>query len=98
MKKALHNHSIQILDDTYVIVSDEPEDHVAEAANYVHLLMQEYVTKAQHLPLKTVAVFTALKLASALLKHEKQLREHAVKHNTLLTVIENQIKRGTMQE
>lgn len=98
MKKELHSYSVVILGDTYIIASDELEEHVAEAANYVHIMMQEYTTKAPHLPLKTIAVLTALKLASSTLKKEQQLHVQEAKQSSLLTLVEGHIKRGTLQE
>lgn len=98
MKKEIRSYSVVILGDTYTIASDEPEEHVVEAANYVHILMQEYVSKMAHIPLKTVAVLAALKLASTVLKHEVALQEQAVKHESLLSLVDGQVKRSSIQE
>lgn len=98
MKKEIHSYPVVILGDTYTIASDEPEEHVVEAANYVHVLMQEYVGKMPHVPLKTVAVFAALKLASTVLKQEGVLQEQSSKHDSLLLLLEGQIKRSAIQE
>jgi cell division protein ZapA (FtsZ GTPase activity inhibitor) len=98
MKKEIRNYTVVILGDTYTIASDEPEEHVAEAANYVHVLMQEYMSKAPHIPLKTVAIFAALKLASTVLQHEAALQAHADKQGALLLLVEGQIKRSAIQE
>jgi cell division protein ZapA (FtsZ GTPase activity inhibitor) len=97
MKKEICNYSVVILDDTYTIVSDESEDHVMNAANYVHILMQDYVKKMPHVPLKTLAVFTSLQLASLVLKHEAVLHEQASKHDSLLSFIDGSIKRDSAQ-
>lgn len=97
MKKEIHNYTVVILGDSYTIASDESEEHVAEAANYVHMLMQEYVSKAPHIPLKTIAVFAALKLASTVLQHESALQTQADKQDALLLLVEDQIKRSTIQ-
>lgn len=97
MKKEMQNYAVVILGDTYTIASDESENHVIDAANYVHILMQEYVEKMPHIPLKTIAVFAALKMASTVLKHENVLHEQAMKHDSLLLLIESQIKRSSTQ-
>lgn len=98
MKKEIHSYSVIIFGDTYTVASDESEDHVVEAANYVHILMQEYAAKAPHVPVKTVAVFAALKLASMVIGHEKMLNQVDSKHDALVLFIESQLKRGAMQE
>lgn len=98
MKKEIHNYTVIILEDSYTIASDESEEHVAEAANYVHVLMQEYVSKAPHIPLKTIAVFAALKLASTALQHEAALKSQENKQDALLLLVEGQIKRSAIQE
>ncbi len=98
MKKEIHNYSVVILGDSYTIASDESEEHVFEAANYVHMLMQEYVSKVPHVPLKTIAVFAALKLASIVVKQEAALQKQALKHDSLLLLVDGQIKRSAIQE
>lgn len=98
MKKEIHSYTVAILGDSYTIASDEREEHVVEAANYVHILMQEYASKMPHMPLKTVAVFAALKLASTVLKQEYMLQEQSSKHDSLLLLLEGQIKRSAIQE
>jgi len=98
MKKEIHNYPVIMLGDTYTVASDESEEHVVEAANYVHMCMQEYAAKASHLPVKTIAILTALKLASVVLKQEKVLHQHASKHDSLLLFIDGQFKRGAVQE
>lgn len=98
MKKEIHNYSVVILGDTYTIASDESEEHVAEAANYVHILMQEYMSKAPHIPLKTMAIFAALKLASTVLQREAALQDQSDKQDALLLLVEGQIKRSAIQE
>jgi len=98
MKKEIHNYTVVILGDSYTIASDESEEHVAEAANHVHMLMQEYMSKAPHIPLKTLAVFAALKLASTVLARETALQEQSDKQDALLSLVEGQIRRSAIQE
>jgi cell division protein ZapA (FtsZ GTPase activity inhibitor) len=98
MKKEIQSYSVVILGDTYTIASNESEEHVAQAANNVHILMQEYVSKMPHVPLKTIAIFAALKLASTALKQEVALKEQSSKHDSLVLLIEGQIKRSAIQE
>ena len=98
MKREIRSYTVVVLEDSYTIASDESEEHVAETANYVHVLMQEYVSKMPHMPLKTVAVFAALKLASTMLKQEVALQQHTDKQENLLLLVEDQIKRSAIQE
>jgi cell division protein ZapA (FtsZ GTPase activity inhibitor) len=98
MKKDIQSYSVVILGDTYIIASDESEEHVVDAANYVHMLMQEYGGKMPHVPLKTIAIFAALKLASTALKQEATLKTQSSAHDSLLLLIEGQIKRSSIQE
>jgi cell division protein ZapA (FtsZ GTPase activity inhibitor) len=91
MKRDIQNYQVTILGDMYTIASDESEEHVVRCANYVHVLIQEFIQKMPHIPFKTAAIFVALKLASKILKSEDHMRENHEIHSNLIAFLEQEI-------
>lgn len=63
MKPEVKKYSLTVFGDSYVIVSDEPEQYVVSAACHVDQLMQEIAAKAPAMPVQKLAVLAALKIA-----------------------------------
>lgn len=90
-KNELKKYSVSILGEDYSLVSDEAEEHIAEAANYVHILLQEASRKAPYNEPKRLAVLVALKLASELCTKQAITKRHEERTAELLHTIDNLI-------
>jgi len=78
-------YSLTVFNDSYVIVSDEPEQRVISAACYVDQLMHEIAAKAPEMPLQKVAVLTAMKIAL-------ELHSGKIEYNETKTFIKHLIE------
>lgn len=91
MNKDAKRYSVSILDDTYTIVSDEPEQHVAQAVDLVDACMTEILRKARGSSEKKAAVLAALKLASELLELKRSATSVHEKEHELLAQIDKEL-------
>ncbi len=82
------NYTIRVLNDQYVIQSDECEDLVHRAAQLVDACMLEILEKSKYVDHKKAAVLAALRLASQLVKQEAQLEGIHYKEQELLAAID----------
>jgi cell division protein ZapA (FtsZ GTPase activity inhibitor) len=90
-------YTIRILQNEYVLLSDEPEAHVAKTAEMVDLSMrtlQEQTLIKDH---KKSAVLTALRLASKVTHLEGELDECKKREASLIATIDQILARFTGQ-
>lgn len=66
---------LEIFDEIYTVVSDEPEERVLEASMVVDDLMKEMAAQAPHLEVKKMAILAALQLASKLVAAQEALAD-----------------------
>lgn len=65
-------YSLTVFGNSYVVVSDEPEELVISAACYVDRLMGDIAAKVPDMPLEKLAVLTALKVALEINSHKSE--------------------------
>lgn len=82
------NYKVSIFDDHYFLVSDEPHEHIAQAAVLVDSLMKEIADKSSSMDTKKVAVLAALRIASSVLNLENKHKESVLKEERLIEVID----------
>ncbi len=67
-----NNCKVTIGGNAYALVTNEPEEQVAQAASMVDQLMKELIAKAPHTDEKKLAVLVALRFASKIIQLEKE--------------------------
>lgn len=60
----IRKYHVSVLDDTYSLISDEPEDHVRHAVELVDTCMRKLASKSSDIDIKKIAVLVAIQLAS----------------------------------
>ncbi len=83
------NYTIRVLNDQYVIQSDEHEELVHRAVQLVDTCMLEILEKSKHIDQKKAAVLAALRLASQLVHKETQLDDVHHKEQELIAAVDN---------
>ena len=70
--KTLKRYKLSILGETYVVVSDEPEERLHATAGYVDDIMRHIASRADLSDTKRIAVLASLQLASQLKEAEEK--------------------------
>jgi len=72
-------YSVEIFNQTYTLVSDESEEHVARVGSYVDGIMRDIARQSAIQDTQKVAVLALLQMASKLIRleqeHDKRARE-----------------------
>jgi len=72
-------YSVEIFNQTYTLVSDEPEEHLVRVGAYVDGVMRDIARQAAMSDMQRVAVLASLQMASKLIRleqeHDKRARE-----------------------
>jgi len=92
MNSEAKKYTLNILGQTYTIVTDEQESIIINAANLIDSLMKEIAQKSTSLDTHKVAVLAALQYATKFLAHEKALESISKKERELLSVIEKEMQ------
>jgi cell division protein ZapA (FtsZ GTPase activity inhibitor) len=85
-KETIH---VTIFDETYSLVTDEPEAHLSQAALMVDEQMRE-IAQAGFTDARKIAVLVSLQLASKLLREMKNSQECKEKHSTVTEWLKEQ--------
>ena len=95
MNKEKKSFKLHIFDDEFNLISDEPENHLNQAAQMVDSIMREIAHGATHPDKKKVATLAALQLASQLLQSknvfEKQREEQHKDEQRLMAHLDKEI-------
>lgn len=92
MNTIAKKYHVRVLDQEYVIMSDESQEHVTQVAQRVEQLMRDMSLKTRGvLDVKKTAIFAALKLASDALKQEQYAVLHQQKVERVIQLIESQM-------
>ena len=70
MNKEKKKYTVTILDDSYVLVSDEAQEHIMSVAAFVDSLMRNIAESSQLSDTKKIAVLASLQIADKLLTLE----------------------------
>lgn len=91
MSAIAKKYHVRVLDQEYIILSDESQEHVLRVATQVDQIMRDIALKRRGtLDVKKSAVLAALKLASDVLKHEEQLDRYQKEHERFIQLIDAQ--------
>lgn len=88
------NYTIQVLNDQYVIKTDEAQEQVDEAAQLVNALMYEIVEKNKYIDHKKAAVLAALRVASQLVDLQTHQASVQRREQELADMIQKQLSFG----
>ena len=95
MNKETKNFKLHIFEDEFYLISDEPENHLNQAAHMVDLIMREIAQGVTHPDKQKVATLAALQLASQLLQSknvfEKQQDEQQKDEQKLIAYLDKEI-------
>ncbi len=91
MMQEKKKYQINIFDESYTIVSDEPENEIKNAISHVNSLINEITENSGNRDIKKIAVLVALKIAKQMIRLEENNR--LIKHheNSLIDKIENEL-------
>lgn len=88
---ALKKYRISVFGETYVVVSDESEEHLTDTARYVDDLMKHVALKVDIPDSKRIAVLVSLRLASQLKSLEEKLVLYGHKEKELSEHIDQEL-------
>jgi len=95
MNKETKSFKLHIFEDEFNLISDEPENHLNQAARMVDLIMREIADGIAHPNKQKVATLAALQLASQLLQSknvfEKQQEEYHKDEQKLMAYLDKEI-------
>ena len=80
-------YTVFLLGKEYVLVSDEPQEHVNEATSIVNGLMEE-IAKNTHFSQEKMSVLVSLQLASQLISERSKISLCNEKTKSLVTLID----------
>lgn len=89
--KALKKYKISVFGETYIVVSDEPEEQVFNTAKYVDDLMKHVAAKSGISESRRIAVLVSLQLASQLKDLEEKCALSARKECELSDHIDREL-------
>jgi len=79
---------IEIFNDQYSLISDEKEDELLQASQFVDSLMKEISDKSSLKDEKKIAVLAALRIASRLINLENSLQYYEGRQKELAEMID----------
>lgn len=87
----IKKYKVSLLGETYTIVSDESEEHVALCVQRINELMQGLSESLSITDSKRAAVLTALQLVSKVIQLEKRYQEKHQEHLRLIDLIDREL-------
>jgi cell division protein ZapA (FtsZ GTPase activity inhibitor) len=91
MKNERRSYKVTIFGDEYALMSDELEEHMAQAASLVDVAMREIDQSARIGNSKKVAVLAAMRIASKLLHLQRDVEKNKQREYELASRIEEDI-------
>ena len=91
MNNERRSYKINVFGDEYSLVSNESEEHMAQAASIIDVAMREIDQKARIGDAKKVAVLAAMRIVSKLLHLQKEMESNKEREAELVVRIENDI-------
>lgn len=90
MNKETKKYTVNIFGDQYVLVSNEPQDHIMTVAATVDALMRDIAETSNLSDGKKVAVLAALQITDKVVALETAAQREKIRHEALSTLIENE--------
>lgn len=84
----MKNYTIKVLNDRYIVQSDEQEDFVLKTAQLVDMFAHEILEKNKHIDHKKVAVLAALRLAGQVIHMENKISNIHHKECEIMAVMD----------
>ena len=85
MKTEAKNYKVVIFEEEYHLVSDEPEEHILQAAALVDKMIKELASQAPRSEKHKLAVLTAMQCASKMIKFQQELEKRKKQERELVT-------------
>lgn len=85
------NYTIRVLNDQYVVKSDETQEHIDASAHMVNQLINEILEHNKHIDHKKVAILAALRIASSALHAQEELGLVRNKEQDMIMMLEQQL-------
>ncbi|MEX0849734.1 MAG: cell division protein ZapA [Candidatus Dependentiae bacterium] len=85
------SYKIQVLNDQYVVKSDENQGHIDAAADLLNSLIQEIVKHNKHIDHKKAAILAGLRIASRTVHLQDELDELKCKEQEIIVALENRL-------
>lgn len=82
---------VSIYNETYHLVSDEPEEHIAKAADLVDTLVRQAVASGSSLDFASALILVALRLASNSLIMETEKNAARVSHEKIAEMLQRDL-------
>ena len=92
MIQELKKYQINIFDESYTILSDEPESEIHQAASLVDSSIKELAVKTDNVDVKKFAIFVAFKLARKLSQLECENNNATSGHEKIIQLIDQSLK------
>lgn len=89
--KTFTKTKVSIFGETYVLLSDESEEHINAVVQEVDALMRVIASKSEISDSKKIAVLTAVQLASQLKALEEQVASFSSKERELVENIDREL-------
>lgn len=87
----IRKYNVSILDDTYSLISDEPENHVRHAVELVDTCMRQLASKSSDIDIKKIAVLVAIQLASKMINSQNDTHDIHASIDKLVQQIDDQL-------
>jgi len=91
MMNEKRSYKVQIFEEPYVLVSNEPEPFVLKAVDMVNNSMKEISHQSSLVDIKKIAVLTALRFANIVLQNERFCDESEHRLMALKDYIEQEL-------
>ena len=89
--KAVHRHSVSILDESFVLMSDEDSGAIKFLVERVETLLQEISFKTGNDDMRRVAILALCKVMSQLQELESKLLKKDLEESQLVNYINQQL-------
>jgi cell division protein ZapA len=91
MSKELKKYTVSILDEPFSLVTDEPEEHVRQAAAFADKMLQEIKHSAPTADSRKIAILGILQLASKYLIAQDKASVQNNMHQKLIQLIDQEL-------
>ena len=95
MKKNIVHHNVTIFNSSYVVISDEDEAKVLQAAAVIDAMMKDIAAKSRLQDAYKIAVLAALQCAHKMLDFELLIENKKEYESSLINRINQEIERFT---
>lgn len=90
MNKEKKKYNVTIFGEQYVLISDEPFEHVVRVSGLVDSIMQDIAGASKISDPKKIAVLAALQMADKLVALKATIEKEKMKHKELLGRIDQE--------